>query len=96
MRRSGATAIPQNPRGAIEAFDYAAPAEMFMTNARFGRRPPISYRRFDTAAQALRFAVEELPPPLLIGAVMEVAEQRFDHQGIRDLYGQDSYPLARA
>lgn len=84
----------QDP-AAIDKFDYTAPAEMFMSSAKFGRKPPIGYRRFDSAAEALRFAVEELPAPMLIGTVLEVAEARFDHQGIQALYKREAYPLKR-
>lgn len=76
----------------MTGFDYSAPAEVFMTHA---RRHPISYRRFATAAEAIRFAMEEVPAPLLVGAVLEVMEERFDHQGIRQLYDQDGYPFER-
>jgi len=82
-------------RGADQTFDYAAPAELFMIRARSARRPPVNYRRFETAAEAIRFAIEEVPSPFLVGAVMEVREERFDHRGIRDLYDREAYPLAR-
>jgi len=95
MKRNGATAIYPNPRGAMDAFDYTAPAEMFITQANSMRRSPISYRRFGTAAEAIQFAVEQVPIKLLAGAVLEVAENRFDHRAIRALYERTSYPLKR-
>ena len=95
MRRHGATAVYRNPRGAMDAFDYAAPAEVFLTQAKSMKRAPISYRRFPTAAEAIRFAVEEVPDRLLIGAILEVMEDRFDHQAIRELYERPAYPLQR-
>ena len=54
------------------------------------------YRRFDTAADAIRFAVEELPEPLLLGAYIEINEARLGHKDIRALYECDSYPLEKA
>lgn len=79
--------------GAADAgFDYSASAEVFMMRAR-GRST--DYRRFPTAAEAIRFAVEQVPASMLAGAVMEVSEQRFDHKAIRALYARDDYPLAR-
>ena len=54
-------------------FDYDAPAELFPAKVR--RR--IHYRRFDTAAEAIRFAIEELPAPSLAGAYMQVEDERF-------------------
>jgi len=78
----------------MDGFDYSAPAELFPTRSRKGNRP-MGYRRFAKAAEAIRFAIEELSPDLLIGAHLEVEEQRFDCDGIRRLYENDAYPLAR-
>jgi hypothetical protein len=77
------------------SFDYEAPAEIFMTRAKLGGKAPISYRRFDTAAEAIQFAVEQVPTPLLVGAILEVKEKRYDHRGIRELYDREAYPLTR-
>jgi hypothetical protein len=78
----------------LHSFDYSAPAELFPTRSRKGNRP-MGYRRFAKAAEAIRFAIEELPPELLIGAQLEVEEQRFDCNGIRRLYENAGYPFAR-
>ena len=77
-------------------FDYEIPAELYPSRSRARGRSPIKYRRFPNAAEAIRFAVEELPAPLLLGAVLEVGEQRYDQTGIRDLYESPDYPLVRA
>ena len=78
-----------------ELFDYDAEAELFRTGARRSRRQPIEYRRFVRAADAIRFAIEELPPELLAGAFLEVNQARFDGDGIRRLYESIEYPLVR-
>ena len=75
--------------------DYDAEAELFPAGGRGIRRRPVAYRRFARAADAIRFAIEELPPERLLGAYLEVDEQRFDGDGIRRLYANDAYPLAR-
>ena len=83
-------------------FDYSTEAELSPTASEaliwVGRRrmrQPTGYGRFARAADAIRFAVEELPPELLPAAQLKVAEQRFDGDGIRRLYESVGYPLAR-
>jgi hypothetical protein len=79
----------------MAAFDYDAEAELFPGAARPARRQPIGYRRFASAAEALRFAMEELSPGSLAGAALEVGDERFDCHGMRQLYEAADYPLAR-
>jgi hypothetical protein len=44
------------------------------------------YVRFDTAANAIRHAIETLPPLVLKGAVLQVDDGRYDYKLIRELY----------
>ena len=76
-------------------FDYSNEAELYPTRSRKARRQPMGYKRFTRAADAIRFAIEELPADLLIGAYLEVDEKRFDSTGIRQLYESPEYPLPR-
>lgn len=76
-------------------FDYNTEAELFPSRNRKSRGQTIGYRRFAQAADAIRFAIEELAPERLLGACLEVDEERYDREGIRRLYESDDYPLAR-
>jgi hypothetical protein len=81
---------------AIIEFDYDAAAELFPSRKQKSRRRPIGYRRFGHAADAIRFAIEELPPEFLLGACLEVDEERYNNQAIRRLYDSMDYPLTRS
>ena len=76
-------------------FDYGIPAELFMAKHKARARQPLTYRRFATAAEAIRFAIEELPAIRAPGAWMQVGDQRFDGDDIQRLYESDDYPLQR-
>jgi hypothetical protein len=77
------------------SFDYEAVAELFPARSRKFNRQLARYRRFDRAADALRFAIEELPPQLFLGAYLEVEEERYDSNEMRRLYDSAEFPLAR-
>jgi hypothetical protein len=81
--------------GESTVFDYGAPAELFMAKRRGGSRQPLGYRRFATAAEAIRFAVEEFPAVRALGAWMQVGDDRFDCDDIQRLYDSGKYPLPR-
>jgi hypothetical protein len=76
-------------------FDYDAEAELFPSKSRTPRRKPVGYKRFARAADAIRFAIEDLSAESLTGAWLEVGEDRFDALDIRRLYDDEAYPLDR-
>jgi hypothetical protein len=78
----------------VDKFNFDAPAELFPSrNRKIVNK--IKYRRFDRAADAIRFAVEELPEPLLLGAYIQIDEERLGHKDIRGLYDSAEYPFAK-
>ena len=78
----------------MDKFDFRAPAELFPSRNR-KVASKVKYRRFDKAADAIRFAVEDLPEPLLLGATIQIGDERFGHQQIRALYESAAFPLKR-
>jgi hypothetical protein len=76
-------------------FDYRSPAELFMAKRKGRPRQRLGYRRFATAAEAIRFAVEDFPAIRTLGAWMQVGDERFDSEDIHRLYEGDEYPLER-
>jgi hypothetical protein len=76
-------------------FDYDTPAELFMAKRKGGARQPLGYRRFASAAEAIRFAIEESPAVRTLGAWMQVGDERYDSDEIQRLYENEGYPLRR-
>ncbi|MEP7241578.1 MAG: hypothetical protein ABI697_11890 [Devosia sp.] len=75
--------------------DYDASAELFPSR-RFAKSQTTQYRRFPTAAEAIRYMIEDLPAKHLAGTFLEVNELRFEGEAIRALYDAPEYPLPRA
>jgi hypothetical protein len=75
-------------------FAYSAGAGLYPCKT-IKRKNRLRYKRFDSAAEALRFAIEDMPVALLRGSVLEVEEARFDGVQMRKLYEAEAYPLMR-
>jgi hypothetical protein len=84
----------------MSTINYSAEAELLpagsLPNAgRRRRRQPVGYGRFARAADAIRFAIEELPPKLLLHTYLKIDQVRFDSGEIHQLYESAEYPLPR-
>jgi hypothetical protein len=73
----------------MSEFNYTAPAQLYAAQGRSGLR----YRRFLHAAEAIRYAVEKLPPDARPSARLEVDDKCYDANQIRTLY--DNAPTRR-
>jgi hypothetical protein len=74
--------------------DFNARAELFLgsdirTAAEQGPRT------FRTAAQAIRFALEEVAPVSLRGALLRIGSQNFSRHDLPKLYRSAEFPLPR-
>jgi hypothetical protein len=74
--------------------DYLAHAELFLGS---DRKIAVAQgsRGFRTAANALRFAIEEAAPVSLRGAQLRIGERRFGRADMLALYNSRRYPLVR-
>ena len=93
-RGPGTAARLYQASGGVSSFDYSAPAELFLAKPAKGSRE--KYRRFATAAEAIRYAVEDLRTPKAFGAHLEVGDERFDSSEIERLYEAADYPLRKS
>ncbi|MEJ8569857.1 hypothetical protein [Microbaculum marinum] len=75
---------------------FDTPAELYSSrNHRAGRFSGLKYRRFETLAEAVKYAVEEIPGQLHF-AWIETGDSSFRAAEIRDIYGSTEFPLPRA
>jgi NAD(P)H-nitrite reductase large subunit len=84
-----------DPIDAVEPFNFDALGELFSVRGRKFGSQSNGYRRFERAADAIRFVIEEMPQRLRLGTYLEVDGSRFDGAGIRRLYDNVEYPLVR-
>ena len=78
----------------LSGFNFNSPAELFPSRSKKGRSLS-RYKRFDTAAEAIRFAIEDMTAASLLGAYLEVDEIRLGVEEIRYLYDNAAYPRKR-
>lgn len=74
-------------------FDYSEPADLYFP-MQVGRKAGLDYRRFPSAALALRYAMESLLPGKLSSATLEVDGERYDSVAMRRLYASSDFPVS--
>ena len=79
----------------MNAKDYRTEAGLFFCKTPRGKHKSLIVRRFPQAAEAIRYAIEELPPGALDSCSLEVNQQHFFGREIRPLYDSAVYPLRR-
>lgn len=72
---------------------YLTGAELFAVQ-RLGRKQNLYYQRFDTAAAAIKFAMEDMPAGSA-NIVLETDYARHDASSIAALYASEAFPLER-
>jgi hypothetical protein len=92
-----AVLLAQNIVGRLLKIDYSAAAELYYMpmRRRGGKRQRLAYRRFPSAAEAIRFVVEDFPAAHTLSPWMQVGDNRFDSDAIRRFYDSSDYPLRR-
>jgi len=78
----------------MPAINYKSMAELYPSR-RFAKSQTTQYRRFANAAEAVRYAIEDMPAKWLAGSYLEIDEQRFEGEAIRALYESAEFPLTR-
>ena len=79
----------------MEKFDFNAPADLFALAPGLRQRRPLSYRRFTTAAEAIRHAMEAEDTGALGSTIIETENARLGASDIEALYEGSAYPLPR-
>jgi hypothetical protein len=77
------------------AFDYSVEAALFFAKRSKSPEQGLEYRLFVRAAEAIRFAIEDLPSNVLRGSSLEVGEDRYVGDAILGLYESVDFPLPR-
>tara|TARA_R100000365_G_C2670478_1_gene19896 strand:- start:160 stop:408 length:249 start_codon:yes stop_codon:yes gene_type:complete len=78
----------------IANLDWTEPAELYAQSGAFHGRNA-RYFRFSSAAEAIRFAIEDMPAAALRSMAVESGDNRYEGNEIRALYDAQDYPLER-
>ena len=73
--------------------DYRMEAGLFFSKSESSRNKSLVFRRFRRAADAIRYAVEELSPRVLASCSLEVNGLHYFGREILPLYDSEAFPL---
>jgi hypothetical protein len=79
----------------MDAQDYRMEAGLFFSRTEKSSNKSLIFRRFGRAADAIRYAVEELSPRILASCSLEVNGFHYFGREIRPLYDSEAFPLRR-
>ena len=79
----------------INRLDYSSPADLFPSR-RYAKSTQTRYRRFQSAAKAVQYVIEQMPEAWLNGTYIDIDGTRYEGPAIKALYEAPDYPLDRA
>ena len=75
--------------------EYRMEAALYFPKNTQAKQRSLAFRRFSQAAEAIRFAVEELAPKAFNSCSLEVNGLHYFGREIRPLYDSEAFPLRR-
>ncbi len=73
---------------------FSVPADVYVHRSK-RRTGPVQFRKFGSLAEAVQYAIEEVPLIGLTGVSIESGDERYEGKAIRALYESATYPLRR-
>jgi hypothetical protein len=80
----------------MNEFNYKMLGELYSRDSLAWGSSGLSYRRFATVAEAIRFAMEDMSAAAFAGCTLEAGGERFGARELRELYASPLYPLQRS
>lgn len=79
----------------MDTKDYRMEASLYFAKSSNARQRSLIFRRFSIAAEAIRYAVEDLAPRTFDSCSLEVNGLHYFGREIRPLYESGDFPLRR-
>ena len=85
--------MKQASKKSLLEFDFLEPAELFYAGSAAGNTKPVSYRRFKTSTEAVRYVIEELSIAAQRTCILQVNDSRFNQLDLMALYNSGRISL---